>query len=319
MIPGAKDCDYWRGEEPFTAAQIKAFKEAYDDYGFIDKHHQIRDINSAKKDDLIGSALKSFILQETTSYTWFDGSVHTYPAGTWMLTSQIDDPVAIKAVKDGLITGYSPSVFRRETAERIRAALKSACKSSAGGLIKDIKDPVPVLVSLVRKPCQHGNRFCKNNIVGEDMSEDTAQSKLKEIKQILGFDKPEFATKEDLDEIKESMKGDSDAFKEEMKTFIQECISEALAEPAVKEDKPADEKVDEPAVKADEKPEDEEEKPADEEENSEEEEEEKPATKGDSKAMPLHDTGDDKPAMKSDSAIVFDIMGRTTSGRPKRN
>ena len=62
MIPGAKDCDFLRGEIPFTVDQVRAFKEAYDDYGFVDTHHAIKDEHSADKDELVGNALKSFLL-----------------------------------------------------------------------------------------------------------------------------------------------------------------------------------------------------------------------------------------------------------------
>ena len=326
MIPGAKDCDYHRGEKPFTIEEVKAFKEAYDDYGFIDKHHAIRDLNSANKHELIGNALKSFLLTEPTSYTWFDGSVHTYPTGTWMLTSQVTDPVAIKQAKEGKITGYSPSIFTRETAEKIRSALKEhVLKASAGGLIKDINDPVPVLVSLVHKPCQHGNKFCKMNI-GESMSEDKAQSTLKQIRDILGFeDKPEYATKEDLDEIRESFVSalKSDEFKEIIGAMVNEAVTEAVKPIGLKEDKKVDEKEESEEVESEEGVTEEEEKPETEETSEEEDEddgEEKKKTenkglKEDSKALPQHDNNG-KPAIKSDKAIVMEAMGRTNRGRP---
>lgn len=316
MIPGAKDCDYWRGEDPFTVEQVKAFKEAYDDYGFIDKHHAVRDLTSADKTELIGHALKSFLLEETTSYIWLDNTVHTYPAGTWMLSSEITDPVAIKQVREGVITGYSPSVFKRETAEKIRAALKeeSSLKASAGGLIKDITDPVPALVSLVRKPCQHGNKFCKDN-VGDIMSEDKAQSKLKQIREILGLeDKPDFATKEDLDEIKESFAASlkSDEFKELIGTMVNEAVTEAVKPLSLKEDKKPEEE-EKPEGEEEEKPSEDDEKPEDEEKPAEKED---TGLKEDSKGLPQHDNNGEKPSLKSDKAIVMEMMGRSSRGRP---
>jgi hypothetical protein len=316
MIPGAKDCDFLRGEIPFTVDQVRAFKEAYDDYGFIDKHHAIRDVNSASKYELIGKALKSFLLPESTSYQWLDGSVHTYPAGTWMLTSEITDPVAIKQARDGLITGYSPSVFPREQAEQIRASLKA----SSGGLIKDISDPVPALVSLVFKPCQHGNKFCKN---GDIMSDDNkAQSKLNQIMNILGGKEPEYAMKEDLDSLKDDILSafKSDEFKGVVKATVDECLAEALKQPGLKAEKPPEDEGEEKPPKetgeeGEEKP------PEDEEEEDETKSNEKPAAKqdtaGGSKQLPLHDG--QKPAMKSDKAVIFEIMGLDSNGRPKRN
>lgn len=320
MIPGAKDCDYWRGEDPFTVEQVRAFKEAYDDYGFIDKHHAVRSLQTAHKHNLIGNALKSFLLTEETSYTWLDGSVHTYPTGTWMLTSEITDPVAIKQAKEGKITGYSPSIFTRETAEKLRAALKeeSSLKASAGNLIKNINDPVPVLVSLVRKPCQHGNKFCE---LGESMSEDKkAQSKLNAIMNILGGKEPEYATKEDLDEIKESVSGvfKSDEFKEFLGGMINEAVTEAVKPLAVKEDAPEDPEDDKKKEEEDEKKK-EGENPEDGEtpEDDKKKKEDNKGLKSDSKSLPQHDNDQkDKKAFKSDNAIIMETMGRDMRGRP---
>ena len=320
MIPGAKDCDYWRGEDPFTVEQVQAFKEAYDDYGFIDDYHSIRDVDSADKSKLRGDALKSFLLSEPTSYKWFDGTVHTYPTGTWMLTSEITDPVAIKEVQEGIITGYSPSVFKRETAEKIRAALKESAslKASAGGLIKNITDPVPALVSLVRKPCQHGNKFCKTN-VGEKMSDDKAKSKLKEISAILRGDTPEYATKEDIEEIEQKLTDSfkSDEFKEFIVGTVNEAVANAVKDISLKEDKPPKEE-DDPKEGGGSEGRQEGEKPPKEEDDPKEPEgdDQKPATKEDSKKLPQHDG--DKPALKSDRAIVLEAMGRDMKGRPKR-
>lgn len=324
MIPGARDCDYWRGEDPFTVDQVKAFKEAYDDYGFIDKHHAVQGIQTAHKHNLIGSALKSFLLDEPTSYTWLDGSIHTYPAGTWMLTSEITDPVAIKQAQDGLITGYSPSIFTRETAEKLRAALKEASlKASAGNLIKNINDPVPVLVSLVRKPCQHGNKFCESKN-GENMSEDKAQNKLNKIRGILGLEETkDYATKEDLDEMKESVSGvfKSDEFKEFIGGMINEAVAEAVKPLALKEDKSTNE---EDEKKKEEEEEEEEtqstesnEKETDESnEEDEKTDDKKKSMKSDSKSLPQHDKPGEKKALKSDYAITMEVMGRDRRGRP---
>lgn len=324
MIPGARDCDYWRGEDPFTVDQVKAFKEAYDDYGFIDKHHAVQGIQTAHKHNLIGSALKSFLLDEPTSYTWLDGSIHTYPAGTWMLTSEITDPVAIKQAQDGLITGYSPSIFTRETAEKLRAALKEASlKASAGNLIKNINDPVPVLVSLVRKPCQHGNKFCESKN-GENMSEDKAQNKLNKIRGILGLEETkDYATKEDLDEIKESVSGvfKSDEFKEFLGGMINEAVAEAVKPLALKEDNSDDSTNDDKKKEEeDDTKEGESTGKSDDSKKDDETDDKKKGMKSDSKSLPQHDKNpEDKKALKSDKAITMEVMGRDKRGRPLKN
>ena len=325
MIPGARDCDYWRGEDPFTVDQVKAFKEAYDDYGFIDKHHAVQGIQTAHKHNRIGSALKSFLLDEPTSYTWLDGSIHTYPAGTWMLTSEITDPVAIKQAQDGLITGYSPSIFARETAEKLRAALKEASlKASAGNLIKNINDPVPVLVSLVRKPCQHGNKFCESKN-GENMSEDKAQNKLNKIRGILGLEETkDYATKEDLDEIKESVSGvfKSDEFKEFLGGMINEAVAEAVKPLALKEDNSDDSTNDDDKKKEEDDPKDDDstEGKSDDSKKDDETDDKKKGMKSDSKSLPQHDKNpEDQKALKSDKAITLEVMGRDKRGRPLKN
>ena len=39
LIPGARDCDYSKGEIPLTTEQVKVFKESYEQYGFVDHEH----------------------------------------------------------------------------------------------------------------------------------------------------------------------------------------------------------------------------------------------------------------------------------------
>lgn len=315
MIPNRPDCDYTRGEKLFTAEEIKAFKEEFDDYGFVDKYHTIRSQGSADKNELIGHALKSFLLTEPTDYMWNDGTVHTYPPGTWMLTSEITNPNAIKHVNEGLINGYSPSIFSRQQAEQIKAALKA----SEGGLVKDINDPVTALVSLVYKPCQQGNKFCKNINVGENMSNDKAQSKLNAIMNILGGKDPEYALKEDLDALKEEISSafKSDEFKGLLQDTVNNCIVEALKDPSLKSEGENKPPKDDETEGEENSPKEDEKSPEDEEEGTEEEKpKENPATKGDSKGLPQHEGN--KPALKSDKAVVMGMMGRTLNGRPKK-
>lgn len=342
MIPGAKDCDYFRGEDPFTVDQVRVFKELYDEYGFIDDYHGIRDEYSADKGKLRGNALKSFLLSEPTSYVWFDGTVHTYPAGTWMLTSEITDPVTMKSVQEGKITGYSPSIFPRPMAEKIKAALKgeiSSLKASLGGLIKDMSDPVPAIVSLVRSPCQHGNKFCKHNLNdGENMSDDNkAQSKLNQIRSILGGNTPEYAMKEDLDGIKEyvdaALKANNDHILDAVKDTVAASIKDALTVPAIKEDGNKEDDDDDSNKEGDTGNSEGGQKPADKGDNGtssnkdndsnkeDDDNKNKPAVKSDdgSKALPLHDDGGSQPVLKSDAQIVFEIMGLDSKGRPKKN
>ncbi len=324
LIPQTPDCDYLRGEKLFTEEEILTQKEEFDSYAFVDTFHTIRDENSADKTAITGKPVKSYILTEDTELIWVDGSVHEYPKGTWMLSSEITDPLAIQQVENGTLNGWSPSIFPRDQAEKIKAALKA----SAGGLVKDISDPVTAVVSLVPKPCQQKNRLCKTNINGEIMSKDNTQSKLNAIKRILAGEEPEYALKEDVDALKTEFVSafKSDEFKGLIQETVNECVVEALKEPALKacggKKKKEDESVKSSGNAEEEgqssKPDDEgevEEKPIDEEEEGEEVEE-KPAAKKDSKKLPQHDGG--KPALKSDRAIILEGMGRDMKGRPKR-
>lgn len=40
MIPGEADCDYNRGEKPFTPEEIREIAVAYKDYQIVDREHE---------------------------------------------------------------------------------------------------------------------------------------------------------------------------------------------------------------------------------------------------------------------------------------
>ena len=182
MIPGAKDCDYSNGEPPLTKEQISQFAKSYEKYQFIDHEHGL-----TRNGQKIGVPVNSFLLTNDTTMNTVDGS-KTYPAGTWMMTSQLTDEVAIKNAMDGGYTGYSVSVFNRERADQYLEALKTdstlpipvACKTiNSGGtaLIKDINDPVVLSVSLVKSPCLHDSKFCE--LDGDIMTDEVKSMKSK--------------------------------------------------------------------------------------------------------------------------------------------
>ena len=128
LIPGARDCDYAKGEIPLTAEQVKAFKESYDNYGFVDHEHGL-----TKDGRKIGEPHTSKILDHDTTFTLYDGTPKTYPTGTWMLTTHLTDDEAISEAMKGYYTGYSPSILPKASADKYLAALKAgkecACKN----------------------------------------------------------------------------------------------------------------------------------------------------------------------------------------------
>lgn len=227
MIPEKPDCDYHRGEKPFTAEEIRFFKESFQDYQIIDKNHQVfKDLENA---ETIGDPVDSFILNEETTYKLVNGGTETYPAGTWMLTSNVTDPTSQQEIDDGILTGYSLSVNREDIGQLIKKYM--ATKASGGQLIHDIPNPNAITVSIVKKPCQDGSKQCKLN--GSDVMSDDKKT-LDKIRDILGGDKPEYATKSDLDalaeQIKEEHEGAMKSLSEEMAVAMGTAIKEAFSE-----------------------------------------------------------------------------------------
>ena len=244
MIPNTPDCDYPRGEKPFTIEEIQFFKESFQDYQIVDKNHQVfLNLGSAKQ---IGEPVDSFLLDEDTTYELIDGTMETYPKGTWMLTTDVTDPLTQQEIEKGILTGYSPSVHTQHIGELIKEAM--AVKASQGQLIHDIPNPNTITVSIVRKPCQNGSKQCK--IGSEVMSDD--KKTLNKIKDLLGGDTKEYATKEDFDALAAGLKENNAAIKSlgenigSMSKTVAKSIADALSEVgAVKSRKPNDEDEDE--------------------------------------------------------------------------
>ena len=120
MIPGAKDCDWINGEPPLTSEQIREFAKSYEKYGFIDHEHGL-----TRNGERIGEPVDSFLLTEDTTMHLIDGSLKSYPRGSWFVTSHITDPEAVQLALGGGYTGYSASVFTKSRADEYLTALKS--------------------------------------------------------------------------------------------------------------------------------------------------------------------------------------------------
>ncbi len=224
MIPYKPDCDYNRGEKPFTAEEIKFFKESFEDYQIIDKNHQVfHDLGSAKS---IGEPVDSFLLKNDTTYQLVKGGTETYPRGTWMLTTNVTDPTAQKEIEDGILDGYSPSVHREEIGKLIKKAM--AIKASGGELIHNIPNPNTITVSIVRKPCQSGSKQCK---IGSDYMSDDKKT-LDKIRELLvgGSGNPEYATKEDFDALAEQLREENAAAMKSLSEDVGKNVSETIAE-----------------------------------------------------------------------------------------
>ena len=308
LIPGARDCDYAKGEIPLTEEQVKAFKESYDDYGFVDHEHGL-----TKDGRKIGEPHTSIILDHDTTFTLYDGTEKTYPLGTWLLTTHLTDDEAISEAMKGYYTGYSPSILPKASADKYLAALKAgkecACKnmvnSSGNALIKDVPDGVVLSVSLTRQPCLHESKFCEIDNMEEELS---LKSKILDAMGMSEAAEVE-ALKSEVSELKSEIEGMRESLKSMHEEFKQ-TLTEALT--------PGEQDVVEVAEKAEEEaePTEEEEVEVEEEdvaEKSEEEpvEEEEVVAKAESKAAPVHDN---LQAEKAKPRSIYAVLGRNPDG-----
>ena len=315
LIPGAKDCDYVKGEIPLTESQVLAFKESYDKYGFVDHEHGL-----TKNGRKIGEPHQSIILDHDTTFTLYDGTDKVYPTGTWLLTTHLTDEEAISEAMKGYYTGYSPSILPRANADKYLAALKAgkdcACKnainSSGNALIKDVEDGVVLSVSLTRQPCLHESKFCEMTMMEEELS---LKSK---ILNAMGMSEEAevIALKSEVSELKSEIEGMKTTFEEALKSMQEEfkqTLTTALT-PVETEDVEVAEKAEETEEEAE--VEVEEEEAAEKAEDAAEEEEvvEEIVEKGESKAEPIHDNLVEKANKPTN---IYEALGRNPDGTRK--
>lgn len=334
MIPGAHDCDYQNGEPPLTSEQIREFAQSYEKYRFIDHEHGL-----TRNGERIGVPVNSFLLTEDTTMTTLDGSMKSYPKGSWFVTSHITQPEAVQIALGGGYTGYSASVFTQSRADEYLSALKSdnttplpcSCKdvsSSGNSLIKDVPDPVVLSVSLVKSPCLHDSQFCEVNGDIMENQEDVKSLKSKVLSAMGMSEEAEVvALKSEVEDLKATITTMQTDFQTALKSMQEEFTktltealhpveSEALKakddEDEDEEDKAEEEKEEETATE--EVAEEETEEEETEEDEEEDEEEEKKAEKGESKQAPIHDN---LQAQKS-TTNIYEALGRNPDGTRKK-
>lgn len=316
MIPGAKDCDWANGEPPLTVEQIREFAKSYEQYQFIDHEHGL-----TRDGTRIGVPVDSFLLTEDTTMTTLNGSLKSYPKGSWFVTSQLTDKDAIDLALNGGYTGYSASVFTKSRADEYLSALKSepstplpcSCKdvsSSGNSLIKDVPDPVVLSVSLVKSPCLHDSEFCEVD-KGEIMEEDVKSLKSKVLSAMGMSEEAEVvALKSQVVSLEEKIAAMETNFQEALKSMQEEftkTLTEALTPVAEKSEEVTEEEAEVEEVEPVE------EEPT--EEVEEEEPEEEPvAEKGESKAEPVHDN---LQAEKAKKINIYEFMGKNPDGTRK--
>ena len=314
LIPGAKDCDYQNGEIPLTKEQISQFAESYERYQFIDHEHGLT--RNGRK---IGVPVNSFLLTQDTSFNTIDGS-KTYPSGTWMMTSQLTDDVAIKNAMDGAYTGYSVSVFSQERADAYLEALKhdkntplpTACKNiSSGGtaLIKDVPNPVVLSVSLVKSPCLHDSKFCE--LDGDIMTDEVQSFKsrileamdMAEAAQVEALKSDVVSLESKIDEMQKDFAEALKSMQEEFTKTLTEKLTPVAEKEEVIEEEAEEVEEEEPV----------EDKATEEAEEEEATEEEPVAEKGESKAEPIHDNI----VAEKKTQTIYEALGRNPDGTRK--
>ena len=326
MIPGAHDCDYENGEPPLTSEQIRRFAKSYEKYGFIDHEHGL-----TRNGERIGEPVDSFLLTEDTTMHLIDGSMKSYPRGSWFVTSHITQPEAIETALGGGYTGYSASVFTKSRADEYLEALKSepstpmpcSCKdvsSSGNSLIKDVPDPVVLSVSLVKSPCLHDSLFCEVNGDIMENQEDVKSLKSKVLSAMGMSEEAEVvALKSEVSELKETIATMQTDFQTALKSMQDEftkTLTDALT--PVNEDETSlksEEEETEEAEEVNEEPATEEPVAEEEDEVEEVETEEPVSEKGESKAEPVHDN---LSAEKSKPVNIYEIMGKNPDGTRKK-
>ena len=347
LVPNLPDCEYSHGEKPLTTEQIRKFATEFLEWRLIDLEHEF--LYSGK---VIGTLMESHITKEPTVVRFIDGTPREYPAGTWFVLIKITDRDVIQGIHNNEYTGGSATTIEREDAEKLRKLLDMKVPASTKSsikriLISDIKDPVVVTISIVKSPCVPLAKFCslKNRKVSDmaktdvnEQLEEETKSFITRIGEIFGSTKanpkkeenddesnddgskkqPDYVTRDDFNELKSEILELVSAMNDKVNANIKEDPKEEDDEDEEVEGLTPEEEETlqkllakkEASTKAETKPEDEDEK-------TDEEEEEEDEIKASSKSTPVHDNGN-KPQLQSDAQIVYGIMGRDTSGSPKR-
>jgi len=249
MIPDCADCDFERGEKIFSADEIEAFCHKFNTFRINDDMHTY-----GVTGEQTGDVVENYTLKQELTETNILGEEITYPVGTWMIGSKVTNDKTWQDIQDGILKGYSGTYTSEEEANKLLESLASANKSetdiladlyaSKRTLIKDLKNPVPVTVSFVDRPCVANAIFTsiKNNPdesfvakAGRSISNatldklkkahETAQSSLNTLKDLLTK-----ADGERVDVNKMSIKEVDDMNEDEVKQLVKKSVEDETNE-----------------------------------------------------------------------------------------
>jgi hypothetical protein len=163
LIPNTPDCTYNQGEPVLSEDKVRKLATSFNNYGIIDYEHQFNKKDTEGYQKQVGSVIDSWLIPEEETIKGLDGVTRTYPKGTWFLSTRITDPKVIKEFDTGKIKGFSSTTVNKQFADNVATKSKT--------LIKDIKNPVVMTVSVTASPCVGGAKFCKVAYKHEQINE----------------------------------------------------------------------------------------------------------------------------------------------------
>ncbi|MBO7210077.1 MAG: hypothetical protein J6V44_03570 [Methanobrevibacter sp.] len=248
-IPDTPDCEYKFGERKLSKEKIKYLARTFNKYKIIDLQHEYgRRLLDGKKPIQRGEVLGSYITSKKLTLKGLDGLIRQYPEGTWILKIKITDKTAMMLYYKGQLSGVSATAKRRNDANFLLwyASRKSVDKVPRRILLSSIKDPVVFTVSLVKKPCVYGAKFCNKScmIKNTKYMEDNSMSIMDTIKEKLNTALEDI----DLEELEESRKSEEEEIEnieEEEQTEPEEAGEEGTGEEEETDEEEIEEQLEE--------------------------------------------------------------------------
>ncbi len=261
LIPYAPDCEYKYGEEILAPEKIRQLANSFNDYKIIDLQHEYtkRLLNHQEPINR-GKLIHSYISTDELYLKGLDGYNRKYPKGTWIITVEITDPLAVKLYNEGLLTGFSVTVKQKEHADTILKYVsqksyselppqiiqseKDFTKTPKRILMKDVKNPVAFTVSLVKQPCVYGAKFCRKTCIINNQNKLKENNDIVSLKEKIKAELNNFIDGLDVEE--ESVKADNETettSTEPTETEVQsanenESVKEEVEQESEKEDDP---------------------------------------------------------------------------------
>jgi putative sterol carrier protein len=243
-IPDCPDCDFHRGEKLFTPDEIEGMVHEYNTkYQYSDEMHIF-----TNKGDAVGTSVENWTLKEPMTVKNIDNKTVKLPVGTWMTTIKVTDDDTWSKIESGELRGFSAMYVPKDDAERLLAEKRT--------LVKDLKDPVPVSIAIVDRPCVFDAIFTSvkagrsiSNATLEKLKNayDTAMNSLENLKSLIekaAGERPAEKSKSEVDDMDEKELAEivGKVFDEKIKPITEKI--EALE--TVEEDEPVIKEESEP-------------------------------------------------------------------------